>query len=103
MCKALPLICLLALFLASPAEAKGPDLATLTGPGIMKRLVFSGYGSDGKAPLGVLTSAGGFWVQTFGGAAAGVNKGTALAAKPRGNLGPATWSSTGCQAPGQRV
>jgi hypothetical protein len=50
--KALPLICVLALFVASPAQAKGPDRATLTGPGIMKRLVFSGYGSDGKAPLG---------------------------------------------------
>ncbi len=86
--KAPLLICLLALVLASPAHAKGPDQATLTGPGLEKPLVFSGYGSDGKAPLGVLTSAGGFWVQAFGAAAAGVNQGKVLAAKPRGALGP---------------
>jgi hypothetical protein len=88
MCKALPLLCLLALVLAPAAEAKGPDRATLTGPGLEQRLVFHGYGPDGKAPLGVLTTAGGFWVQAFGAAAAGVDQGKSLAAKPKGNLGP---------------
>jgi hypothetical protein len=86
--KALPLICLLALFLAAPAQAKGPDRATLTGPGLEKPLVFGGYGSDGKAPLGLLTEKGGFWVQVFGVAAAGVNQGKVLTAKPTDNLGP---------------
>lgn len=86
--KALPLICLLALFLASPAQAKGPDRATLTGPGLEKPLVLSGYGSDGRGPLGILTRQGGFWVQAFGAAAAGVNQGKVLAAKPNGPLGP---------------
>jgi hypothetical protein len=86
--KAVPLTCLTALVLASPADAKGPDRATVTGPGLEQRLVFDGYGSDGKSPLGVLTSEGGFWVQAFGAAAAGVNKGKVLATKPRGNLGP---------------
>jgi hypothetical protein len=86
--KAFSLLCFLALFLASPAQAKGPDRATLTGPGLAHRLVFNGYGSDGKAPLGVLTSEGGFWAQTFGTAAAGVNQGKVLTAKPTGNLGP---------------
>jgi hypothetical protein len=88
MCRALPLIGLLALLLASPAQAKGPDRATLTGPGVEKQLIISSYGSDGRGPLGVLTSEGGFWVQTFGAAAAGVNKGKVLAAKPGGKLGP---------------
>jgi hypothetical protein len=88
MFKVLLLLSLLALFLAPTAQAKGPDRATLTGPGLAKPLVFSGYGSDGNAPLGVLTSQGGFWAQVFGAAAAGVNQGQALAAKPEGALGP---------------
>jgi hypothetical protein len=88
MSKALPLICLLALLLAAPAQAKGPDRATLTGPGLEKPLVFRGYGSDGKAPLGLLTQKSGFWVQVFGAAADGVNRGKELTAKPTSNLGP---------------
>ncbi len=86
--KLVPLIYLLGLFLAVPAQAKGPDRATLTGPGLAKPLVFSGYGPDDKPPLGLLTQAGGFWVQAFGGAAAGVNQGKVLPAKPEGALGP---------------
>lgn len=86
--KLVPLICLLGLFLAAPAQAKGPDRATLTGPGLEKSLVFSGYGPNGKSPLGLLTQQGGFWVQAFGGAAAGVDQGEALAAKPKSALGP---------------
>jgi hypothetical protein len=86
--KTLPVVCVIALSLAAPAQAKGPDRATLTGPGLPKPLVFNGYGSDGKAPLFVLTSEGGFWLQTFGAAAAGVDRGKALAKRPRGNLGP---------------
>lgn len=84
--KPLLLICLLALFLAAPAQAKGPDRATMTGPGLEKPLVF--YGPDGTAPLGLLTQQGGFWVQAFGLGTGRVDEGKAVAAKPRGNLGP---------------
>lgn len=84
--KLVPLICLLGLFLAGPAQAKGPDRATLTGPGLEEPLVFS-YGPASTASLGVLAQKGGFWVQAFG-APAEVNQGKVLAAKPRGNLGP---------------
>jgi hypothetical protein len=87
-CKAVPPICLIVLFLAAPAQAKGPDRAILTGPGLEKPLVFSGYGSDGNAPLGLLTSGGGFWVQAFGAAAAGDEQDEVLATKPNGDLGP---------------
>ena len=55
MSKVVALVCLVGLVLAGPAQAKGPDRATLTGPGLETPLLFSGYGSDGKAPLGVLT------------------------------------------------
>ena len=83
----LPSICVLALFLAAPAEAKGPDRATLTGPGLTRPLIFS-YGLDGDASLDILTQQGGFWVQFFGTAAGGMNEGSVLAARPKGNLGP---------------
>jgi hypothetical protein len=85
--KLVPVICLLGLFLAAPAQAKGPDRATITGPGLEEPSVFSGYGRDGKAPLGLLTAKGGFWSQVFGGAASGVNQGKILAARPQGALG----------------
>ena len=81
------LICLIGLFLAGPAQAKGPDRATLTGPGLEKPLVFSYDGRAGTTSLGLLAQKGGFWAQAFG-APAGVNQGKVLAAKPRGSLGP---------------
>lgn len=84
--KLVPLICLLGLVLVAPAQAKGPDRATLTGPGLEEPLVFS-YSPDGAGSLGLLAQKGGFWVQAFG-ARAGANQGKVLAAKPRGNLGP---------------
>ena len=100
--KFIPLIFLLGLVLAAPAHAKGPDRATVTGPGLVKPLVFS-YGTDATLSLGVLTQKGGFWSQAFG-SPAGVGHGKVLAAKPAGNLGaryvvtyrvpgaPGTWS-----------
>jgi hypothetical protein len=88
MTKRVSLICLLALCLASPAHAKGPDRATLTGPGLGRPLVFSGYGADGLAPLGLLTKKAGFWRQVFGPSAAVADDGRALRAKPEGDLGP---------------
>jgi hypothetical protein len=85
--KLVPVICLLGLVLAAPAQAKGPDRATITGPGLEEPLVFSGDGPDGKAPLGLLTAKGGFWIQVFGGAASGANQGNVLSARPQGALG----------------
>lgn len=71
------------------AQAKGPDRATLGGPGLAKPLVFAGYGPDGSAPLGLLTPQAGFWVQAFGIGNGRVDQGAALAVRPRGNLGVA--------------
>ena len=85
--KAVPLICFVALFVAAPAEAKGPNRATLTGPGLTRPLVFS-YGLDGVPSLDILTQQGGFWFQVFGSGVGGMNQGTALAARPKWNLGP---------------
>lgn len=79
-------ICLLGLFLAAPAQAKGPTSATLTGPGLDRPLVFT-YVRAGTAPLDVLAEQGGFWVQAFG-SRAGVNGGKILPGRPRGDLGP---------------
>ena len=76
------------LVLAAPAAAKGPDRATLHGPGLERPLVFSGYGSDGRATLGVLTQEGGFWAQAFGGAVSGSGQARLLKRKPAGALGP---------------
>jgi hypothetical protein len=81
-----PLICLLGLFLSAPAQAKGPDRATITGPGLERPLVFS-YGHAGTPSLGLLTEKGGFWAQAFG-ASTGVGRGRMLAARPTGDLGP---------------
>jgi hypothetical protein len=81
------LISLLCLVLPGSAQAKGPDRATLTGPGLEKPLIF-GYGPAGKGPLGILTREGGFWVQVFGGGSGGANQGKLLAARPEGALGP---------------
>lgn len=80
-------VCLLALVFAAPAHAKGPDRATLTGPGLEQPIVFSGYGSDGKAPLGLLAQEGGFWEQVFGLGAAGDQPGRLLERRPGGPLG----------------
>jgi hypothetical protein len=82
------LLCVAGLVLAAPAQAKGPDRATLTGPGLETPLRFSGYGTDGAAPLGLLTQEGGFWAQVFGGAAAGAGQAGLLDGRPRGALGP---------------
>jgi hypothetical protein len=84
--KLVPLICVLGLVLVAPAQAKGPDRATVYGPALEEPLVFS-YGVPGAPSLGLLAQNGGFWVQAFG-ASTGVGQGEIVAAKPRGNLGP---------------
>lgn len=83
--KLAPLIFLVGLFLAAPAQAKGPDRATLFGPGLERPLVF-GYGADAKASLGLLTQRGGFWVQAFrstGGSRSGQDPGGEASGEPR--------------------
>jgi hypothetical protein len=82
--KVVPLICIVALYVTAPAQAKGPDRATLTGPGLERPLVF---GQAGMPSLSVLTQKGGFWAQAFG-TSARADQGKLLAARPRGNLGP---------------
>jgi hypothetical protein len=99
--KLVPVICLLGLFLAAPAQAKGPDRATITGPGLEEPSVFSGYGRDGKAPLGLLTAKGGIWIQVFGGAASGVNQGRSSRRGLRALSARGTWSSTACRGRGR--
>jgi hypothetical protein len=79
---------LLGLSLAGTAHAKGPDRATVTGPGLERPLVVTGYGPNGSEPLGVLTRAGGFWTQVFGGTGSTAEPGAVLAGRPRGDLGP---------------
>lgn len=86
--KLVPLICLLGLVLAAPAQAKGPDRATVAGPGLAEPLVFS-FSRPGTAPLGLLAQEGGFWAQAFGAPAGETHdQGRLMAAKPPGNLGP---------------
>jgi hypothetical protein len=84
--KTLGLVSLIALVGASAAYAKGPDRATMTGPGLRWPVVFDSRGAD-SSRLTVLTSESGFWVQTFA-AAASADRGRRLEDKPGGELGP---------------
>jgi hypothetical protein len=54
--------------LAFPAvgQAKGPDRAKITGPGLDRPIVLSGYGESGQGTMGRLTMEGGFFPQVFG-------------------------------------
>ena len=57
-----------ALFLPSVAGAKGPESASLTGPGLENRsLAVIGQGEMGPGtPLGTLVDSGGFFAQMYG-------------------------------------
>jgi hypothetical protein len=55
-----------ALALPAVAHAKGPDRATITGPGLDKAIVLSGFGESGKGTMGRLTMEGGFFPEVFG-------------------------------------
>jgi hypothetical protein len=55
-----------ALALPAVAHAKGPDRATITGPGLHKAIVLSGFGESGKGTIGRLTMEGGFFPEVFG-------------------------------------
>lgn len=69
---------------ASPALAKGPDRATITGPGLAHPIVVGGNGEPGSADsLGQLSDGSGLFLVMFG---------------PDGNIGP---SLTSQAPPGQ--
>lgn len=80
------LICFLGLVLVAPAQAKGPNRATVYGPGLKEPLVFT-YARAGVPSLDHLLQQGGFWAQAFG-ASPVVGQGRIVAAKPKGSLGP---------------
>jgi hypothetical protein len=74
-----------ALLLAGVASAKGPESASLTGPGLGDRsLAVAGQGEMGPGtPLGALVDSGGFFAQMFGEAPDPTSK-----VRPPGALGP---------------
>jgi hypothetical protein len=72
-----------ALLFPTLATAKGPDRASITGPGLEHAVTIEGYGEDGSSSLGILATEGGFFSQMFGATGFG-----ALHARPNGSLGP---------------
>jgi hypothetical protein len=74
-----------ALLVAGSASAKGPESASLTGPGLGDRtLAVAGQGEMGPGtPLGALVDAGGFFAQMYGEAPDPTTK-----VRPPGTLGP---------------
>ena len=80
------LISTLALVLAAPAAAKGPDQATITGPGLEgdNQIVFGSKGDPAAGtPFGVLVENTGFFPGVFG-----QSPSPMLAGRPDGDLGP---------------
>jgi MYXO-CTERM domain-containing protein len=74
-----------ALALASVAQAKGPDYALISGPGISGSLRIDGDGEGAaQTPLGALVTYGGYASQVFG----HHPKDPTLRARPAGTLGP---------------
>ena len=70
---------------ASPALAKGPDQATITGPGLANPIVVGGNGEPGSGDkLGELADGSGLFAFIFGGTS-GVGK--RIAQPPAGDLG----------------
>jgi hypothetical protein len=56
-----------ALVLPATADAKGPSVARITGPGLTTPLTINGNGEGGNSTnLGLLVDASGFFPQTFG-------------------------------------
>ena len=84
--RALPALAALAVMLLLPAgaAAKGPSVASITGPGLDHAIVIDGYGEGGNSsPLGVLVDQGGFFHEVYG-----QSNLQALSRKPAGDLGP---------------
>ena len=63
--KRLTLALLIALALPSAAAAKGPDRATIFGPGLSKPITFGGNGETTETSLGRFSMQGGFFAQSF--------------------------------------
>jgi hypothetical protein len=77
---------LIALALAFPAAAaaKGPDAATVSGPGLSGQVPIGGIGEgDDGTPLGGLVSYGGYFPEVFG-----QSPDPTTRAQPQGDLGP---------------
>ena len=72
-----------ALMLPSLAAAKGPESASLTGPGVARSLAVQGQGEMGPGtPLGSLVDFGGFFAQMYG-----QTPDPTLRTQPKGTLG----------------
>ena len=78
----LVLAALAALVLPTAALAKGPDEATITGPGLAKAIVISGPEEDGSAMM-TFADAAGFFPGAFG-----QQPNPMLPGRPKGDLGP---------------
>jgi hypothetical protein len=75
---------LAALGATTPASAKGPSAASLSGPGLGHALRIAGYGEGGfGTPLGALVQLGGFFPQVFG-----QSPDPTTRTRPPGDLGP---------------
>jgi hypothetical protein len=73
-----------ALALPAAAAAKGPESASVSGPGIERSLAVTGDGELGAGtPLGTLVSTGGFFAQMYG-----QTPDPTLKHRPAGTLGP---------------
>ena len=84
--RALPAVAALAAMLLLPASAaaKGPSVASISGPGLDHAIVINGYGEGGNAsPLGVLVDQGGFFHEVYG-----QTNTQAVNHRPAGDLGP---------------
>jgi hypothetical protein len=72
-----------ALLFPTLAAAKGPDRASITGPGLAQPVVLEGEGEGGSSPLATLATEGGFFAQMYGATGFG-----SLAVRPKLSLGP---------------
>jgi hypothetical protein len=72
-----------ALLFPALAIAKGPDRATITGPGLEQPVVIEGDGEGGSSALGVFATQGGFFAQMYGATGYG-----SLPGRPKLKLGP---------------
>ena len=72
-----------ALLLPTLAAAKGPDRASISGPGLSHPVTIDGDGESGSSALGILAGEGGFFAQMYGATGPGT-----LRARPKLKLGP---------------
>jgi len=72
-----------ALLLPTLAAAKGPDRASISGPGLSHPVTIEGDGEGGPSALGILAGEGGFFAQMYGATGPGT-----LKARPNLKLGP---------------